>query len=209
MIDRRVECLIPAAGLGSRLAGVDTLPKPLTLLNGRPLLLRAIENALAVCSRCVVVTGFRGAEVVEVLGKRPGVTIVRNDHYQQGMITSIAAGLEEVSTPWCFIAPADMPFLSPAVYRALLAAIPRAEVAQPPQAAFPVLDGRRGHPVLVRTVLREQLAPWIQSHPTEPTMREFLRQFPLVDVPVDTADIFVDLDTPEQIAAALQRVAAT
>lgn len=199
--------MIPAAGLGSRLGGAGSLPKPLVPFRGTPLVLHAVENALAVCSRCVVVTGHRHREVRDVLRGEPRVTVVYNPRYQEGMVTSIAAGLAEATTPWCFIAPADMPFLSPDVYRALCAAVPHPgtpAVSGEPTAIFPVYCGRRGHPVLVQTHLHEPLTAWLSTRDTsqEVAMRDFLARYPVQEVSVGTESISTDLDTAEQIAAA-------
>lgn len=142
--------------------------KPLVELDGKPLILHALENAGAVCARCIVVTGHRkGALESYLAGLRlPGVEWVFSQDYRAGMFFSIRAGAARVQSPWFFVAPCDMPCLSPHIYRSILGELPGEPgsrptdshpagrhpaglVEEPVAAIFPEFQGRRGHPVLV------------------------------------------------------------
>jgi len=77
--------IILAAGLGSRLIGIEDPPKALTRVGGRPLLLQVIENLVSVgIEECVIVIGHKGAQIVEALD-RYGVDVrirfVRNPRF--------------------------------------------------------------------------------------------------------------------------------
>jgi CTP:molybdopterin cytidylyltransferase MocA len=67
-----------------------------------------------------------------------------------------------------------------------------------PVAYFPVMGGRRGHPVLISS----RVIPELLSHGGEyPSMGAFLRRYPVGEVQIDDEGIFVDVDTPEDFAA--------
>ncbi len=104
-----MECLILAAGEGSRLAKSSASAKPLLHLLGVPLLERAIRAGMdAGVVGFVVVTGHRGAEVAafaKSLGARLGVPVepVDNAEWRRGNGMSLLAGRELLRS--------DRPFL--------------------------------------------------------------------------------------------------
>lgn len=207
--------------------GENTPLKSLLHLRGKPLLLHAVDNALAVCSRCIVVTGHRREEVEAFLqGNRPQVEVVFNRDYRQGMFSSIRAGARLVESDLFFVAPGDMPMLAPELYWTILSAarsIPAAgsiaaayaegadgftgpaPESQPVAAWFPEYRGRRGHPVLISrslVPLMEGLSP--EGRPWR-SMRAFLSSFPVCPVPVSSASIFLDIDTPKNLRKLRER----
>jgi molybdenum cofactor cytidylyltransferase len=221
------DCVIPAAGLSSRMTtGEESdvpeagYPKSLLELQGKPLLLHAVDNALAVCRRCIVVTGHGRKDVEALLRRaRPGVEVVFNSDYRQGMFSSIRAGSRLVRSEWFFVAPGDMPMLAPELYRMVLSAarsVPvdsdhhdpdgaPATASQRVAAWFPEYRGRRGHPVLInRTVVSAMNAGAPDGRPWT-SMRAFLSGFSVRDVPVSSDSIFLDIDTPKTLREARER----
>lgn len=175
-------------------------PKQITLLHGRPLLSIAVDNALSVCSRCIVVTGAHREAARSALPVRPDVEEVYNELHMEGMLTSIAVGAERVRTAWFFVAPGDMPRLPPAVFSALMErAVQRdSHEHQAPAALFPVFQGRRGHPVLIS----RRVVPDLLQHADQyRSMREFLSRYASVEieVPPAHAGILLDVDTPADL----------
>ena len=87
--------VILAAGSSSRMGGGRH--KLLLLLDERPVLAHVIEAALAAQARpIVVVLGHQAKQVREQMAaylERPGVIVVENRDYLQGMSTSMRAGL--------------------------------------------------------------------------------------------------------------------
>lgn len=79
--------VILAAGFGSRLAGVDddTQLKPLTSVNGTPLIYRTIQSLeVAGCSRVVIVLGFGFEEIKkDILSSYEGETPIIFAHNKQ------------------------------------------------------------------------------------------------------------------------------
>ena len=203
-------------------------PKPLLDLNGKPLVRHVIDAALTVCGRCIVVTGYRATEMERALQGIPGVVTAYNRDYRRGMFSSILAGAQLVESSWFFVAPADMPFLPPEVFRVLLAAAAGSARRDGPLSFFPSYRGRTGHPVLIsRELLSDggdpagprdaagpgdpQAAPGPVEpapgpvEPAQATMKAFVSRFPQETVPVTFAEILRDLDTPDALREARDR----
>lgn len=91
-----MQCLIPAAGLGSRLAGRGP-SKPLIELAGKPLLAHILDRLTSAgCNEFVVVTGHRASELetfLERYGRAQGVAIksVHNPDYRSANGLSVVA----------------------------------------------------------------------------------------------------------------------
>lgn len=87
--------VVLAAGGGSRFAGAR--PKLLTVVQGRPLVVRAIEAAVAAdLVHTVVVTG--AIDLAEVVP--PGVVTVANERWADGIATSLRTAIDHVRTTW-------------------------------------------------------------------------------------------------------------
>jgi nicotine blue oxidoreductase len=109
-----------AAGAGSRFGG----PKALASLGGEPLLARAARTLLAAgCRPVVVVLGAAASEVRRTVDLS-GVEVTVNDGWEQGISTSLRAGLEALRgrAPAAVVALADQPLVTPEVVRRLVAA---------------------------------------------------------------------------------------
>lgn len=87
-----VAAIIVAAGSSSRLGK----PKQLVLLDGEPLLGRAIRIATEAGADPVLVILGANRERIEAQVDLSGVRVVANDHWEEGMATSIWAGIEEL-----------------------------------------------------------------------------------------------------------------
>lgn len=203
-----IDCVVPAAGEGYRFAdGV----KQLALLEGRPLIVHVLARALAVCDRCIVVTGAHREAVEAVIDEASSVSpsgvrrieTVYNPGWREGMISSIAAGAARVRTPWFFVAPADMPGLPVEVFRRLLEWARDRGTPDPSDTASilsvaPGYRGRPGHPVLVSTALREEL---LAEYHRFGSMREFLRRYPRDEYEVNDPGVVFDVDRREDLAS--------
>jgi molybdenum cofactor cytidylyltransferase len=87
---KRVGAIILAAGESSRFGR----PKQLVKLEGKPLVRRVADAALAAnCSPVIVVTGNAAGEVKRVL-RATNAIIVENKEWKKGIGTSIRAGIE-------------------------------------------------------------------------------------------------------------------
>ncbi|WP_049082613.1 CTP--molybdopterin cytidylyltransferase, partial [Klebsiella michiganensis] len=133
------QCVMLAAGLSSRM-GKWKMMMPWgegTILDS------ALASALAFCDRVVLVTGFRGDELAACYRDHPGVEVVFNPQYQDGMFSSIQCGVGHIRASRFFLALGDMPEITPGVYRRLWAN------ADAGSCIIPAYDRGKGHPVLL------------------------------------------------------------
>ncbi|TFH06450.1 MAG: nucleotidyltransferase family protein [Spirochaetales bacterium] len=190
-----VACLIPAAGMSERMGRA----KPLAQFAGQPLLYWAVTHAAAACESVIVVLGHKASDVHSIVPADSGITVVTNENYQDGMLSSIRRGFRDVHHRWCFVAPGDMPFLTPDLYRDIFRG---ADPEHHPDifAWFPVYRGRRGHPVLINADIRAELESTDAA-----TMRQLLSPYPVAEVPVDNDAVCIDLDTDAALEAHASR----
>ncbi|MEW2568133.1 nucleotidyltransferase family protein [Streptomyces sp. NPDC047070] len=142
--DGQVAGLLLAAGGGRRLGG-----RPKALLEHRGRLL--VEYAAQVlreagCTRVHVVLGAR-ADAVRERADLSGCVLVDNPEWEEGMGSSLRAGLESLrgtGAPAALVSLVDQPGIGPEATARLLAA----HRSQATLAAASY-EGRRGHPVLL------------------------------------------------------------
>ena len=145
MSEPAVVGLITAAGKSTRMGG---FPKPLLTIDGQRFVERLIEQYdRAGVDEIVVVLGHEADEVRE-RADLSGATVVVNDAYEDGMLSSVRAGVREAQSrdaDGLLLSPVDYPLIPVDAIRAVVdayAADPSADVVQP------TTDGGRGHPPL-------------------------------------------------------------
>lgn len=164
-------------------------PKALLPFRGRTFL-ENILNAIArsAISNTIVVIGHHRDEITARLNL-PG--LVYNPDYEQGMITSFQTGIRALppDAAGAMLFLVDHPVVDPAVIDALIENFAAGRIM------IPVFNARRGHPVLfARDILQEVLAL-----PASQGANIVVRKDPgrIIEVPVDSQGILVDVDTPE------------
>lgn len=181
------DCLMPAAGESSRMGAW----KPSMRLGNETVAERSVRNALAFCSRVILVTGYRGAELGALFADWRSVVVIENTDFRHGMFSSIRAGVRLVRSQRFFVALADMPFLPPRIFPAL------AELLDKPLrtdlAARPFYRGRPGHPVLLPSTAIDKVLQFDNSH----SMRDVLRGLQVSKLDTDEEGVVLDIDTPE------------
>ena len=120
-------------------------------------------------------------------------TIVENPRWEEGMSTSLAAGVRAVEADIYLLFLADMPEVPASLARRLVDAHLR--TGKP--IVHPVYQGRRGHPVLVAATLREHLL----AITGDKGPRHIIRDNPewVARVEVDDPGVLFDVDTPEDL----------
>ena len=132
-----MQAIILAAGMGTRLRSVSP-SKPLTLVAGRPLLHRILENLRAAgVTRPLVITGYRGEEVAAV-AEAAGAEALHNPDWDQPNGMSVLAAAPRLEAQ-ALLLMADH-LASPGVYRAVAAS------ARPDAGLVLGIDRRMGHP---------------------------------------------------------------
>jgi molybdenum cofactor cytidylyltransferase len=159
--------------------------KPVLPFGDTTIIRTVVTAALEACSRVILVTGFRGAELAAMFRGDTRVIPVENPAWQLGMFSSIRSGAAFVRTPKFFVMLGDMPWVSASVYTALLAA-PEADVI------FPVSGGQRGHPVLFKEKVREAIT---SADPVHGSMRVIAESFRIGELPWPDRSILRDIDT--------------
>ena len=113
----RVERIIlMAAGLGSRLSPItDTTPKPLVRVNGKRMIDRTIEAALAAgIEDIVVVRGYKAQAFDELLDDYPMIRFIDNPDYDSGN-NVLSVRLVKDLLANAYVAEADLVLANPAL----------------------------------------------------------------------------------------------
>lgn len=197
----RFGAIILAAGPSTRMGE----PKQLLLLDGKPLIVRTVEAALASAAWPVVVVLGANVEAIRpVLSPLP-VLIVENPAWPEGMAASLRTGIITLgqfsrSLDAALIALCDQPAFSASVIAELVAAqrsTGRSIVASR-------YAGRLGVPALF---LHDHF-PALTALTGEEGARSLLNDRAGLVAAVDLPQLALDLDTPGDFAAASARGAA-
>ena len=205
--------IVLAAGMASRMGAAKALLSlPLLPGGGRCSALRGLvkQYRAAGVQHVVIVSGYH-AEVVEGEASALGLKAVRNPDPQQGMFSSVQAGVAALTQSgfdgYFFVQPVDVPLVRPLTIRAMhkaaeydeadrAAALAVIGKAAPLPVLVPAFDGQEGHPPLVPM----HVAPRIMAHGGQNGLRGALEGAPLRLVPVPDAMILEDMDTPDDYA---------
>jgi nicotine blue oxidoreductase len=191
MVAVKVAAVVLAAGEGRRMGG------PRALLRAGP------ESFLARCvellsrpgvAPVIAVLGHEFARVSAEAGLGPGVWVVENAGYREGMLSSILRGLDEAERAGAdalLLHPVDHPLVSPETVDRVVAALESGA-----QIAVPSHEGRRGHPAgFARST-------WLALRAASPQRgaRGLLTDHPdwVVHVPGD-AGCLAGFDTPDDL----------
>lgn len=177
-------------------------PKQLLALAGQPLLVRAVEAALASPAWPVVVVLGAHAEKIRPLLARHPVLIAENPAWSEGMASSLRAGIATLrefsrSLDAALLALCDQPAFSADVIARLVAA-QRGTARSIAAARY---AGSLGSPALF---LREHF-PALAALTGEEGARTLLGAMPGRVAPVDLPDLALDVDTPGDFAAAQEK----
>ena len=198
---RQPSAIILAAGYSRRMQRF----KPLLALGGRTVLERVVcLYRSAGVTDIRVVTGFRSQTIRSVLTALP-VVVVHNPAHDEGMFSSVLAGINTLASdvPSFFVHPVDIPL----VRRHTLAMLMNAFDQLPSPVAYPVFDDKRGHPPLIKGVLKET----ILSHDGGGGLSALLRRFDATALDVQVADegVLLDADTPDDFKYLETRLATS
>ena len=177
-----------AAGAGRRMGG----PKALLRIGGESFLARAARVLARPGVACVVaVLGHEAARVAAEAAAPAGVSVVENERYQEGMLSSILRGLEEAETRRAdavLLHPVDHPLVEPATVDRVVAALRAGAVI-----AVPTYGTGRGHP----GGFARAAWPALRAAPAERGARAVLADHPewVVHVPGDPRCV-TGIETP-------------
>ncbi|MFA6680411.1 MAG: nucleotidyltransferase family protein [Sphaerochaeta sp.] len=186
--------ILLAAGLGKRSGG----EKLLLPYKGQTIISHAVRQSLEAGLYTIVVTGFREAEIEQVLKPFacPNLTLVHNSEYSLGQGSSTQVGAKALrDNEDFFISLSDMPLIRARHYLFL------AKNFNTSDALRPLFQDQIGHPVLLRanfkTKILEQELPF--------TMHTLLKDFHVEHCTVDDEAYTLDIDTMQAYAKLLMR----
>lgn len=189
----RIAAIVLAAGRSTRMGAANKL---LAGVGGRPMVRVAAEAALASRARPVLaVTGHQAAEVRAGLAGLD-LSFVANPHFASGLSSSLAAGIRAVpaACDGVLVLLGDMPRIEASHLDRLIDAF----AAAPDSIVVPIHEGRQGNPVLWP---RRRFPELLQLEGDAGAKRLITAHREQVqEVEMDTAAIFADIDTPEELA---------
>ncbi len=187
-----------AAGRGSRLGDKADRAKPLLEFRGRPLVTAALDAALASGLAPVLLVVGHEADAVTAVAPS-GVEIVRNEHWANGISSSLHAALRALEGPGSgagmgvggvVVGLADQP---------LIGADAWGRVAKAVQDGAPIAvatyGGRRANPV----ALARSIWPDAFALRGDEGARQLFRDHDVVEVPCDGTGSPDDVDTLEDL----------
>jgi molybdenum cofactor cytidylyltransferase len=152
-VKKSIGAVILAAGMSSRMGE----PKQLLRLGEKTLLGQVLDNARRAALDEIVVVLGAAAESISQQVDLSKIKVVINSSYQQGMGTSLGAGLAalEPAINAALILLADQPFVRPTTLDRICEEYRRSQA----QIVIPLYNGFRGNPVLLdRSVFPEVMA---------------------------------------------------
>jgi molybdenum cofactor cytidylyltransferase len=195
-VKNRYAAIVLAAGLSTRMKQL----KPLLPLGKATVADQIISSFLSAGVDVLLVAGYRHDDIAAGINKRD-TTIVNNPDYEQGMFTSIQAGVRRLQPAHqaFFINPVDIPLVRPATIKRLL----EAATKNPDKIIYPVFSGKRGHPPLIPSRLIPAIMGWDKKGGLKAVLDS--QEKLALEVPVADNYILLDIDTPEDYADLLER----
>lgn len=203
---KRVFAVIPAAGLSRRMGR----PKLLLDVGGRPVLSRLLDALNQAGVSGIVVVTRRSENQIAEIAKQHTALLVQPDIDPPDMRASVQYGLQalvEQCDPqpddgWLLV-PADHPVLEPDVLTTLLENWHQHNA----DILLPTHRGQRGHPTLFRWSLADEVA----AIPPDQGINWLVKSKPerVLEVPVASDTVLIDLDTPADYARLLERFGDT
>ena len=191
---RRVEGVLLAAGESRRMG----YPKPLLLADGISFLARSAASMLEVTSRLIIVVGAHADRVAAAAPRDPRVVIAANPDFRRGQLSSLKAGLAQVSphADAVLVHLADHPLVRLATFKALIEEYERGSRA----IVIAGYQGHRGHPVIFDRSLFGEL----MGAPEDQGVRVVVNADPSRVAYLESGDpgTVLDLDTPADVTQA-------
>jgi len=163
------------------------------------LLEQAIDNLLnSSVDETIVVVGHKAEEITRAIASRP-VKIMLNPNYQQGMSTSIIAGLNLIDpkSQAVMLAMGDQPLVESRTINQLIDAFKSHDKG----IAVPTHRGKRGNPVIFAIKYKTELL----KLKGDIGGREIIKNHPddVLEVPVDSESVISDIDTRDDYQSKL------
>jgi molybdenum cofactor cytidylyltransferase len=198
----KIGAIVLAAGQSSRFraGGGSNVTKLVAKLDGKAIVRRVVEAALAAKARPVVVVTGYARNSVEGAVADLDVELAFNPKFASGLASSLRVGLSAMphNVVGALVLLADMPWIGPRLTDAVIDAFLARKAAL---AAVPLRKGRRGNPVLLGRKLFEA-AMGLEGDEGARRLIGALNAGELVEVEASNMGVTFDIDTPDDLAAA-------
>lgn len=182
-----ISAILLAAGKSKRMGKL----KQLLPFGQSTILEQAIDNLLgSIIDELIVVVGYKAEEIIKKIATKP-VKLIKNPNYEQGMSTSIIAGLNLVDdrTHTIMVALGDQPLIDSQTINILAKEFRTHDKG----IAIPTYRGRRGHPVILAVKYKEELLELKGDTGGRQILEDHLRD--ILEVAVSCEGVCVDIDT--------------
>ena len=158
---------------------------------------QAVDNLLgSSVDEVILVVGYKAEDVIKAIAAKP-IKLVINPDYEQGMSTSVIAGLNLVHSgvQGVMLALGDQPLVDSQTINILIGEFYNHDKG----IAVPTYQGRRGHPIIFAIKYKEQLLKLggdvggrkiIKDHPDD-----------ILEVAVNSESVIADFDTTDDYQA--------
>lgn len=190
--------MVLAAGMSTRMGGRLKQLLPFGA-DDRPLVEVVVSRVREQIDRVIVVLGHRADEISPLLTDY-GVELVINEHYQEGMVTSVQCGIRAaVEARGYLICLGDQPGLNAQTLTLVLerAAHTRKGIV------IPVCDGHGGHPIYLSNHFRAEILDLPHDVGLNAVTGAHLTETERIQVPDES--ILIDVDTPQDYDATRYR----
>ncbi len=205
------EGIILAAGFSSRMNEW----KPEVKIDGRPIIVHAINSMIPFCSKLIIVGGFNYQRLNSLvfgenyfpIADKEKIQVVENRNYKKGMMSSVKAGLivTGINCSGIFVLPGDMPFVTSETYSILInnfcsedendIYIPVTKIKFP----FETEErNKKGHPVLIR----QRIVNDILKDEDDIIFRDIIKNFNQGFCFVEDKGIIIDIDDRAELEKA-------
>ena len=190
----RIAAIVLAAGRSTRMGPANKL---LQDIDGRPMVARVVDAALASTARPVVVVTGHQAEAVQAALAGRDVTFVHNPDYATGLASSLRHGLSALPADCdgALVALGDMPRLTAGHLEQLISAFSPVEGRA---IIVPTWGGKRGNPVLWAA----RFFPEMKAVAGDVGARHLIGEHADLVREVESPDdaVLLDVDTPDILA---------
>ncbi|WIV11927.1 nucleotidyltransferase family protein [Proteiniborus sp. MB09-C3] len=181
--------IILAAGYSSRMK----LFKPLLPLGHSTVIEYSIDGFKeAGFENIIVVVGFQAKKLIPIL-EHKGVRWIYNERYEEGMYSSIVAGVKSLSShvKGFFLLPADIPLVKNETVDSLVEGYKQSKKS----IIYPSFSKRRGHPPLISSCLFSEIVKYDGSGGLKALLKKYEDQAYYVEV--EDEGVVIDIDTYE------------
>ena len=173
------------------------MPKQLMPWRHSTVVEQTVDNLLgSAADEVIVVVGYIAEEVKKALANKP-VKLVVNPDYEQGLSTSIIAGLNVVAShaQAVMLALGDQPLINSQVINRLIEEFYKHDKG----IVIPTYQGRRGHPVIFAIKYKEKLLDLKGDIGGRQIIED--HAWDILEVPVNCESICTDIDTMDDYLA--------